>query len=146
MGSEGRGEQLLKTDQDNGLVIARRHRSRATTPWPTRARASRRRCARFGYPDCPGGIMVSNPAWRRSASDFAATVRRWLLRPEPEGLMALAIFIDAHAVAGDAALLAGVRGEVDSLVSRRTMRCSAASPPRSTRFPKRRAAGGTGCC
>ena len=71
----------------------------------------------FGYPDCPGGIMVSNPAWRRSASDFAATVRHWLLRPDPEGLMALAIFIDAHAVAGDASLLAGVRAEVDRLVA-----------------------------
>ena len=61
--------------------------------------------------------MVSNPAWRRSASEFATTVRSWLLRPDPEGLMALAIFIDAHAVAGDASLLAGVRAEVDRLVA-----------------------------
>ena len=61
--------------------------------------------------------MVSNPAWRRSASDFTSVVRSWLLRPDPEGLMALAIFIDAHAVAGDASLLAGVRAEVDRLVS-----------------------------
>jgi CBS domain-containing protein len=44
-------------------------------------------------------------------------VRHWLLRPDPEGLMALAIFIDAHAVAGDASLLADVRSEVDRLVS-----------------------------
>ena len=61
--------------------------------------------------------MVSNPAWRRSASAFAGVVRNWLLRPDPEGLMALAIFVDAHAVAGDASLLAGVRAEVDRLVS-----------------------------
>ena len=90
--------------------------------------------------------MVSNPAWRRSASDFADVVRSWLLRPDPEGLMALAIFIDAHAVAGDASLLAGVRAEVDRAGRRPTMRCSAASPRRSTRFPTRPAAGGTGCC
>ena len=136
MGSEGRGEQLLKTDQDNGLIL-RDGAARSTR------RGGRRPAQRFsaalrdfGYPDCPGGIMVSNPAWRRSASDFAAVVRRWLLRPDPEGLMALAIFIDAHAVAGDAALLAGVRAEVDRLVSP-TMRCSAASPRRSTRSPTR---------
>jgi len=61
--------------------------------------------------------MVSNPAWRRSAGEFASVVRGWLLQPDPEGLMALAIFIDAHAVAGDASLLAGVRAEVDRLVS-----------------------------
>ena len=116
MGSEGRAEQLLKTDQDNGLVL----RDDAVTPDDEVAAA----CARFsaalrdfGYPDCPGGIMLSNPAWRRRAGDFAATVRRWLLQPDPEGLMALAIFIDAHPVAGDAGLLERVRAEVDALVS-----------------------------
>lgn len=116
MGSEGRGEQLLKTDQDNGLVL----RDGIEVPAPDIAEACRRFSAalrEFGYPDCPGGIMVSNPAWRRSQSDFRRTVRQWLLRPDPEGLMALAIFIDAHPVAGDAALLAGVRAEVDQLVT-----------------------------
>jgi CBS domain-containing protein len=116
MGSEGRGEQLLRTDQDNGLVL----RDDATTPEAEVAAACARFSAaleRFGYPECPGGIMVRNPAWRRRASDFAAVVRGWLLRPDPQGLMALAIFIDAHAVAGDAALLAQVRGEVDRLVA-----------------------------
>ena len=116
MGSEGRGEQLLKTDQDNGLIL----RDGATTSEADVAEACRRFSAAlrdFGYPDCPGDIMVSNPSWRRSASDFAATVRNWLLRPDPQGLMALAIFIDAHPVAGDASLLAGVRDEVDRLVA-----------------------------
>jgi len=116
MGSEGRGEQLLKTDQDNGLIL------RDDAPVSDTAVADA--CERFssalrdfGYPDCPGGIMVCNPAWRRSASDFARVVRTWLLQPDPQGLMALAIFSDAHAVAGDASLLAGVRAEMDDLVS-----------------------------
>ena len=115
MGSEGRGEQLLKTDQDNGLVVRDGYEQR----FDLAALCDRFSAALrdFGYPDCPGGIMVSNPAWRREAGAFATTVRGWLLRPEPEGLMALAIFIDAHAVAGDAALLSGVRREVDALVA-----------------------------
>ena len=116
MGSEGRGEQLLKTDQDNGLVL----RDGAAFAQAEVAGACERFSAAlrlFGYPDCPGGIMVSNPDWRRSASDFSGVVRGWLLRPDPEGLMALAIFIDAHAVAGDASLLSSVRAEVDRLVS-----------------------------
>ena len=116
MGSEGRGEQLLKTDQDNGLIL----REGTLVDDAQVAQACQRftqALRDFGYPDCPGGIMVSNPAWRREAPEFSAEVRRWLLRPEPEGLMALAIFIDAHAVAGDAALLAGVRAEVQQLVS-----------------------------
>jgi CBS domain-containing protein len=116
MGSEGRGEQLLKTDQDNGLIL----RDGAALSEADVAQACGRFSAAlrdFGYPDCPGGIMVSNPAWRRSAGDFAAAVRSWLLQPDPASLMALAIFIDAHAVAGDASLLAGVRAEMDLLVA-----------------------------
>jgi CBS domain-containing protein len=115
MGSEGRGEQLLKTDQDNGLIL----RDGAATSDADIADACQRFSAalrEFGYPDCPGGIMVSNPSWRRSAADFTTTVRQWVLRPDPQGLMALAIFIDARAVAGDASLLAGVRAEVGRLV------------------------------
>jgi CBS domain-containing protein len=115
MGSEGRGEQLLRTDQDNGLIL----RDGATIDEVELAQACQRFSAAlrdFGYPDCPGGIMVSQPAWRRSTSEFMTTVRRWLLRPDPEDVMALAIFIDAHAVAGDASLLAEVRAEVDRLV------------------------------
>ena len=116
MGSEGRGEQLLRTDQDNGLVLRDDFAIGEAELAAACARFSAA-LADFGYPECPGHIMLSNPAWRRRASEFTATVRQWLLRPDPEGLMALAIFIDAHAVAGDAALLAGVRGEVDRLVA-----------------------------
>jgi len=116
MGSEGRGEQLLKTDQDNGLIV----RDGTTVSDAEIAQACDRFSGAlrdFGYPDCPGGIMVSNPAWRRSANDFAAMVRAWLLRPDPESLMSLAIFVDAHAVAGDASLLADVRTAVEGLVA-----------------------------
>ena len=116
MGSEGRGEQLLKTDQDNGLIL----RDDASSSEAEVAAACQRFSAAlrdFGYPDCPGGIMVSSPAWRRNASAFTSIVRNWLLRPDPQGLMALAIFIDAHPVAGDASLLREVRAEVDRLIA-----------------------------
>ncbi len=115
MGSEGRGEQLLKTDQDNGLVlddgcdVAPQEIAEACERYSAALRE-------FGYPDCPGRIMVVNPQWRHSATEFAGVVRRWLLQPEPEGLMALAIFIDAQPVAGDAALLTRLRAEVDGVV------------------------------
>jgi CBS domain-containing protein len=115
MGSEGRGEQLLKTDQDNGLVLRDDH----TVPPDVVVESCQRfsdALRTFGYPDCPGGIMVRNPDWRHSATEFGQTVRRWLLQPDPASLMALAIFLDAHAVSGDAQLLARVRGEVDGLV------------------------------
>lgn len=115
MGSEGRGEQLLKTDQDNGLILRDGYTPPADLPeLCLRFSAA---LADFGYPECPGRIMLSNPEWRHPASEYAQTVRRWLLLPTPESLMALAIFIDAHAVCGDASLLEQVRAEVFKLVT-----------------------------
>ena len=113
MGSEGRGEQLLKTDQDNGLVL----RDGYTAPPDLDAICQRFSgvLASFGYPECPGRIMVSNPDWRGTASVFGQRVRQWLLQPEGDSLMQLAIFLDAHAVAGDATLLATVRESVAAL-------------------------------
>jgi len=115
MGSEGRGEQLLKTDQDNGLILRDGYEAPADL-----AEICQRFSAAltdFGYPECPGRIMLSNPEWRHSAAEFGQTVRRWLLMPTPESLMALAIFIDSHAVCGDATLLESVRDEVFKLVT-----------------------------
>jgi CBS domain-containing protein len=114
MGSEGRGEQLLKTDQDNGLLL----RDGYDCPHDVAAICQRfsDALASFGYPECPGDIMVRNPQWRQSAQAFGQTVRRWLLMPDAESLMALAIFIDARPVCGDAALLTQVRGEVDRML------------------------------
>lgn len=114
MGSEGRGEQLLKTDQDNGLVL----RDGYVPPDDLAALCDRfsAALAGFGYPECPGRIMVDNPQWRHPAAEFGRTVRGWLLEPTAESLMALAIFIDAHAVSGDTRLLEDVRGEVFKLV------------------------------
>ena len=110
MGSEGRGEQLLKTDQDNGLVLRDGYAPPADLPGICERFSDA--LARFGYPPCPGGIMVSNPAWRMSAADFAQTARRWLAMPEADSLMNLAIFMDAHAVSGDARLLDAVKASL----------------------------------
>ncbi|GCL64899.1 DUF294 nucleotidyltransferase-like domain-containing protein [Pseudaquabacterium pictum] len=115
MGSEGRGEQLLKTDQDNALVL----RDGYQPPADLDAICQRfsQALTRFGYPPCPGRIMLSNPDWRGSASALAQRARRWLLMPTADSVMALAIFLDAHAVCGDARLLAQVQGAVWDLAA-----------------------------
>jgi CBS domain-containing protein len=115
MGSEGRGEQILKTDQDNGLVLDNGSVDPATVDQACQRFSEALRA--FGYPECPGGIMVSNPSWRQPVDDFSRTVRRWLLTPDAEGLMSLAIFLDARPVCGDPALLERVRGEIFDLTA-----------------------------
>jgi CBS domain-containing protein len=115
MGSEGRGEQLQKTDQDNGLLL----RDGYAPPAELDALCAEltRALIAFGWPACPGGIMASNPQWRGSQSEFAERACQWLLQAGGEQLMALAIFLDAHAVCGDPALLAGARARLFSLAT-----------------------------
>jgi CBS domain-containing protein len=107
MGSEGRGEQLLKTDQDNGLIL----RDGYAPPDNLVALCQQfsEALSSFGYPPCPGNIMVSNHQWRASVADFGQMTRQWLLMPDGDSLMNLAIFMDAHAVCGDAHLLQEVQ-------------------------------------
>ena len=115
MGSEGRGEQILKTDQDNGLIFSNDYEI------GEEAIASCQRFSEalihFGYPECPGKIMVNNPAWRMSAAEFSNTVKLWLLEPTPESLMNLAIFLDSHAVCGNKKLLLSVKQDLIELIS-----------------------------
>ncbi|BCO29164.1 hypothetical protein MIZ03_4076 [Rhodoferax lithotrophicus] len=106
MGSEGRSEQILKTDQDNALLL------RDGYKFPDLAHVTAQFSATllgFGYPPCPGQIMVTNPLWCQSLTPFRQTIGQWLYGDAAEGKMNLAIFMDARAVAGDAALLANAR-------------------------------------
>lgn len=106
LGSEGRGEQILKTDQDNALIV------RDGFEWPTQDRDLDRfgeSLAACGYPPCPGGVMVINEAWVRTVGDWQQTIRGWGRTADGDALMRLAILADAAAVAGDEQLLAPVQ-------------------------------------
>ena len=114
MGSEGRGEQIQKTDQDNALVL------RDGFECPALQDATRRLnqgLAALGWPPCPGDIMLTNPRWCATVGRFRDTMRDWVHGHDPEGPMHLAIFFDAAPVAGDASLLDGLRRHLDAVVS-----------------------------
>ncbi len=105
MGSEGRGEQILRTDQDNGLILSddfyidEKSLIKFTQNFTNHL-------VDFGYPRCDGNIMVSNPFWVKSVSDFKETIFEWIHTPNDDNFMNLAIFYDSIAVCGDTNLLA----------------------------------------
>ena len=102
MGSEGRGEQIVKTDQDNALIL---RDGFAFDGLEAVTNAFTAALIEFGYPPCPGGIMLSRPLWCQPLEGFRAALRDWTHGSDPDGPMNLAIFLDAAAVAGDARLL-----------------------------------------
>ncbi len=114
MGSEGRGEQILKTDQDNALILRDNVDLELAR---TTAEQFSATLERLGYPPCPGKIMVNNADWRKTLPEFKKMVSHWCYSPGPESMMNLAIFIDAKAVAGDEALLAEVKAHLQKTIS-----------------------------
>jgi len=104
MGSEGRGEQVLKTDQDNALIISDDCRVSSEDILKFTHEYTET-LVDFGFPRCEGNIMVSNPYWCRTYSDFKDTIFDWITKPSGDNFMNLAIFYDAVSVSGDRALL-----------------------------------------
>jgi CBS domain-containing protein len=102
MGSEGRGEQTTRTDQDNGLILSGTVPEAELQAFRTDYSSA---LASFGFPPCPGGVMVSNPAWSKTLHEFERDVRGWIALGAEGGPLDAAILYDADAVAGDPAPL-----------------------------------------
>jgi CBS domain-containing protein len=113
MGSEGRGEQIVKTDQDNALLLRDGFDSDGIGAVVARFNAA---LGELGYPPCPGGIMVTQPLWRQPLSAFRATLRDWVYGADPDGPMRLAIFFDATRIAGDERLLDSARDHLHNIL------------------------------
>jgi CBS domain-containing protein len=113
MGSEGRGEQTVRTDQDNALLLS------GEVPADDLAGfrgAFGEALDSFGFPPCPGNIMVGNPVWSQTLQGFLRQLRTWVLRGDPEAAMNIAIFYDAAAVAGLPELAALAKEELIALM------------------------------
>lgn len=103
LGSEGRREQILKTDQDNALVLA------DDFDWdelPAAMDAFSAALADIGYPPCPGKVMVSNPHWRLDQAGWRERIQEWSRVADGRTSLDLAILLDARPVAGNTGLFA----------------------------------------
>lgn len=110
LGSEGRGEQILKTDQDNALLIEDAY---SDPRLPEVCERFTQTLLSFGYPPCPGGIMLNQPDWCCEVRTMRGNLLRWIRGANAENVMRLAIWADASPVAGREDLLESVR--LDSL-------------------------------
>ncbi|MFZ2651556.1 MAG: DUF294 nucleotidyltransferase-like domain-containing protein [Burkholderiaceae bacterium] len=102
-GSEGRMEQLLATDQDNGIVFETDAPSEAAAlraAFLPFARVVNQRLHACGFPLCKGNIMASNPQWCMSLPEWRRHFGAWIGRPEPQSLLNASIFFDLRALYG----------------------------------------------
>jgi CBS domain-containing protein len=116
MGSEGRGEQTIATDQDNGLIFVADDPVLAPDSLRERllpfARAVNEALDRCGYPLCKGGVMAMNPRWCASLDEWKAAFANWTDRGDPDSLLAANIFFDFRGLWGRLALAAELRADI----------------------------------
>jgi CBS domain-containing protein len=105
LGSEGRSEQTIATDQDNALVYTDDEDEAQHLIYLQFAREVNEALDACGYPLCKGNIMASNPELCLSQQEWLNRFARWIDQGNPEDLLKASIFFDLRALAGNADLL-----------------------------------------
>jgi CBS domain-containing protein len=103
-GSEGRLEQILRTDQDNGIVFqvpagaTARALRQSLLPVAQRINDALVTC---GFERCPGDIMASNPECCLSQGEWRERFAHWIEQGTPDHLLKASIFFDLRPLWGD---------------------------------------------
>jgi len=122
MGSEGRLEQTIATDQDNGIVFVANDAALGVDAIRERllpfAREVNHALDACGYPLCKGEVMAMNPRWCASLDEWRATFAQWIDRGSPESLLASAIFFDFRALWGEEGLARTLRADIAARAAR----------------------------
>ena len=121
MGSEGRGEQTLKTDQDNAIIFE--DVSDADLPMVSQyfLEFGRQVCKlldQAGYAYCEGDIMAQNPDWCQPLSVWMKYFLKWIHAAEPEDLLQASIFFDFRHGYGDEQLVEALRDHLHGAIGR----------------------------
>jgi CBS domain-containing protein len=113
LGSEGRLEQTLATDQDNALVFADEGEAAARrAELLAFADEVNRGLEACGFPLCKGDIMARNPRWCLALAEWRGVFAAWIREPDPKALLNAAIFFDFRPIAGESALAGALRETV----------------------------------
>lgn len=103
MGSEGREEQLLRTDQDNAIVfedVEEDKKQEAQAYFLQLGTAVVEVLLTCGFAPCPGNIMASNREWVQPLSAWKEYFSNWILTPTEKALTSASIFFDFRKIVG----------------------------------------------
>ncbi|MEA2110809.1 MAG: putative nucleotidyltransferase substrate binding domain-containing protein [Campylobacterota bacterium] len=98
MGSEGRGEQVYRSDQDNALIVENNQDVEKYQEYMSKFSDS---LEMLGFPPCPGKVMVNNPYWCKDIKDYKHDIDHWMYSFDEETFQKISIFLDAEYVVGN---------------------------------------------
>jgi len=116
MGSEGRSEQTLRTDQDNAIVYADTVTAEEMKQIKLFAARIVERLEQIGVPRCPGGIMASNRQWVHNISAWQRILTRWISTPTLKNMVKFGMFQDMRVIHGNLSLEKKLREHIISTV------------------------------
>lgn len=108
IGSQGRKEQLLMTDQDNAIVfedVADERYDEVKKYFLDLADKVNNKLNKIGYEFCPAEMMARNPLWCKSVTDWCNQFKGWINTPGEKGILMSTIFFDYDFVYGEENLL-----------------------------------------
>ncbi|WP_423818831.1 DUF294 nucleotidyltransferase-like domain-containing protein [Salinimicrobium sp. TIG7-5_MAKvit] len=97
LGSQGRKEQLLQTDQDNAIIfadVAPEHHAATKAYFLELAKKVNKRLSIIGYEYCPVNTMAKNEQWCKSLSEWKEQVALWITNAGNDELLLSSIFFD----------------------------------------------------
>jgi CBS domain-containing protein len=116
LGSHGRHEMTLASDQDNALVFeSPDDPSELPAVESYFGKLGEFVCLwleRAGYPACPGKVMARNPRWCKPIGVWKRYFSEWIVLPEPQQLLEFTIFFDFRSVHGSAELAEELRSHI----------------------------------
>lgn len=104
IGSQGRKEQLLMTDQDNALIfddVEENRYDNVKKYFVELAEKVTKTLNKIGYELCPAEMMASNPMWCKSVTDWNKQYNSWINKPGEKGILMCSIFFDYDFIFGD---------------------------------------------
>lgn len=111
-GSEGRCEQTIATDQDNGLIFVSENPAQDRAKWLSFGREVNEALDACGYPLCKGNIMACNPECCLTLEEWMQRFDAWIERGTPENLLNANIYFDFRGLAGKVELAHTLRAFV----------------------------------
>ncbi|MDP1901221.1 MAG: DUF294 nucleotidyltransferase-like domain-containing protein [Rubrivivax sp.] len=108
-GSEGRGEQTVATDQDNGLVFTSDEPENDRPLWLALGEDVNAALDACGFPLCKGRVMASNPACCLTVDEWQRRFSHWIEHGAPEDLLNASIYFDLRPLCGNTALAQPLR-------------------------------------
>ncbi|KJG02739.1 DUF294 nucleotidyltransferase-like domain-containing protein [Photobacterium angustum] len=101
LGSMARDEQLIVTDQDNAIILDNSYvHDKHNAYFEALATFVCDGLAACGYTYCTGGIMATNPEWRKTRHEWEQCFADWIDNPKPQALLNSSIFFDLGGVWG----------------------------------------------